>query len=135
MEPLNLCLAPAPAAARLSRRALSAWLEKLGAGDAAIEDAEVVVSELVTNGVLHGSGDDIALTAYDDSRGVTLDVTTRLSPLGSLAKPRAHPKEHGRGLAIVAALVDEIDITDDHTSHRVRCRLANVGGHLATTPR
>ncbi|GAC1601948.1 MAG: hypothetical protein NVS3B21_29830 [Acidimicrobiales bacterium] len=126
MEPLRLYLAPTPAAANLSRRALSAWLQELGAGDAAIGDAEVVISELVTNGVIHAPGDDIAITAYDDSRGITLDVTTRLPPLGSLVAQRAYPDEHGRGLAIVAALVDEIIITDDHTSHRVRCRLASL---------
>ncbi|GAC1600384.1 MAG: hypothetical protein NVS3B21_27470 [Acidimicrobiales bacterium] len=127
---LKLHLPPGLAAAQTSRRTVSCWLESLGVEDEIIGDAAIVVSELVTNGILHASGDDIVVTARSDPPSIALDVTTRLPPLGSLTSTPPHRDEHGRGLTIVAALVDEMVVSDDHTLHTVRCRFADVGATL-----
>ncbi|GAC1538206.1 MAG: hypothetical protein NVS3B12_23080 [Acidimicrobiales bacterium] len=134
MEALHICLPPTPSAAGLSRRALTSWLTILGLNDEVIEDAAVVISELVTNGVVHSPGGDIAIIASDDPQGITLDVTTHPRPLETrTAGPTGptgpiEPDEHGRGLSIVAALVDQLVITDNSVVHNVRCRLARTEG-------
>ncbi len=127
MGSLHICLPPTPTAARLSRRAITEWLVAQGVNDETIGDAAVVVSELVTNGVIHAPGGDIELTASKDRNGVSIDVTTCLLPVGSLIKPRIDGDEHGRGLAIVEAIVTNMVITEDQTLHRVSCLLLDDG--------
>lgn len=131
MGPLQISLPPSPTAPGLSRQALTSWLEGLGADGSIIADAAIVVSELVTNGVLHAPDNDIDLHAWTDDGKITIDVATYPSPLGSRNKATLNdPDEHGRGLPIVEALVDEITISDDHTRHHVRCRLSIVDHRL-----
>ncbi|GAC1534030.1 MAG: hypothetical protein NVS3B12_14240 [Acidimicrobiales bacterium] len=118
-----MCLAPTPDAAGLSRRAVTSWLEAFGADDSTIGDATLVVSELVTNGVVHAPASNIHLDARTGDAGIVISVTTRLPPLGALTGPSAEPDEHGRGLGIVSAIVDNVTISDERGHHRVLCVL------------
>lgn len=126
MRPLHLCLAPTPDAAGLSRRAITSWLEAFGADDRTIGDATLVVSELVTNGVVHAPASDIDLDARTGDAGIVISVTTQLPPLANLPGPPAEPDEHGRGLGIVSALVDNLTISDERGHHRVLCVLSGA---------
>jgi len=92
----------APARARrLCERACRAWsLEDL------VADCDLLVSELVTNAVAHGSG-PIVLEIEQRDRGVRVSVTDG-APTSAIAEVAAREvlddAEGGRGLAIVAAV-------------------------------
>jgi anti-sigma regulatory factor (Ser/Thr protein kinase) len=70
-----------------------------------VDDALMVVSELVTNSVQHGPGGtiDLALELKGDELTITVvDGGTPEAPLA--AREASDSKESGRGLAIVEAL-------------------------------
>ncbi|WP_326642307.1 ATP-binding protein [Streptosporangium sp. NBC_01755] len=86
-------------ARRLAREALVAW------GISAVtEGVAMVVSELVSNAVVHGRA-PITLSLHRHGRIVCGEVTDHgaVWPTPLLAGPDS---EHGRGLAIVAAYAD-----------------------------
>lgn len=100
------CAAGSPAAARrFTRRNLAEMIGDCAGADDAIADAEVIVSELLTNAVnawcdstelrLSSRDDVVRIEVHDDAAG----------------EPRQrHPgrdDQHGRGLMIVAALSHE----------------------------
>lgn len=74
-----------------------------GAPPEVVEDAQIIVSELVTNAIVHGSGEASLLIEVDEKRlhveVVDADPTVEFEPL--TVEPSS---EHGRGLAIVNAL-------------------------------
>ncbi|MBO9522742.1 MAG: ATP-binding protein [Nocardioidaceae bacterium] len=96
-----------PASAGAARRALSTWLHDLGYDDGLVDDAQLVITELVANSVLHAQpladgslhvgwqceGDRLLLTVRDGG-GVSV-------PTQRVAAPEALG---GRGLGIVDAL-------------------------------
>jgi anti-sigma regulatory factor (Ser/Thr protein kinase) len=90
-----------------------------------LDDAVLVVSELVANGVVHGGNDPIALRVDLDGHGICIEVTT--APQSTRRRPtlRAERSEGGRGLGIVAACRDGIAVrTDDRGYRHVVCRVA-----------
>lgn len=108
-------LAPVPESAGRARRAartmLTDWrLERL------VEDVDLVVSELVTNALLHSGGVDGApdpIRFELDLRGRTL--TCRVvdsSPLPPRPEEAAETAESGRGLILVEALASAWDWED-----------------------
>jgi anti-sigma regulatory factor (Ser/Thr protein kinase) len=101
---LNLALASSTDAPRQARQAISELLARSGRTDLGA-DAAVLVSELVTNAVLHASGPITISAAYLDSilRVEVHDTDTQLLP--ALRKPSASDKT-GRGLHLVALLAD-----------------------------
>ncbi|NAS27466.1 ATP-binding protein [Herbidospora sp. NEAU-GS84] len=99
-------------------------LERLPADCPRRADVELVLSELVTNAVLHSASgapgglvevrieveaDAVALTVVD--QGATLTPALR------------GPGEYGRGLAIVTDLADAYEVTGSATSRCTWCRL------------
>jgi anti-sigma regulatory factor (Ser/Thr protein kinase) len=92
--------------------------------DELVTDVELVVSELVTNAVTHGAG-EITLTVTLVRDGVTLSVLDegdgrpRLRDVGT-------GSGHGRGLALVASLVDEWQVREapGGVGKEVRCVLS-----------
>lgn len=81
----------APGAARRSLEALSASVDRK-----VVEDATLLVSELVTNSVRHGDldpGDTIELRAGSTPRGLRVEV----SDPGSGFDPAGVPAPNGRG--------------------------------------
>jgi anti-sigma regulatory factor (Ser/Thr protein kinase) len=89
-----------------------------------VADLELVVAELVTNAVEHGTGSGVVVELDIDPSVVTVSVTSGggadlggpsdwvMPPVGSTS---------GRGLALVRALVDDVEwsMTDGRTTVRV----------------
>ncbi|MET8830312.1 SpoIIE family protein phosphatase [Streptomyces sp. NPDC004610] len=112
----TLCGGPlAPGAARgLVRAALTEWgaRELRGGGPRQVDDTLAVVSELVTNAVIH-AGTDIELACRLDI--VSGDLHVEVSDHHPSRAPREGPAddtpEYGRGLRMVAALSEEWGVT------------------------
>ena len=99
-------------APRLARAYVRDFLGEVDSTDL-VCDVELVVSELVTNAVLHGAGQiQLRLEVVDGAVSVgVLD--------GGRGKPRSgrseHTSEGGRGLALVARLTQDWGIRPDGT--------------------
>jgi anti-sigma regulatory factor (Ser/Thr protein kinase) len=132
MGRLLLRLPPVPTSVPQSRHRVSAWLDDSGIvlDPASRDDVLVVVTELVTNGVLHDGGDAIAVCAEADQRGVSLDIETADSTSGAATRYRtlSDAGEYGRGLAIVQALADDITTEIGNGRRRVSCHIGRQQG-------
>jgi anti-sigma regulatory factor (Ser/Thr protein kinase) len=118
----TLSLKPVPAAARLAR----AWVESLLEGwpQAGRRNASLVVSELVTNAVLHArtpivlsggmEGGRARFEVHDEQRGAPV------------VKPYALDSITGRGMALVNMLVDDWGVTPSATGKAVWCVVSAV---------
>lgn len=105
--PVTLRLPFTASSAGVARARLRSWLDDLPASREAVEDARVVISELVANAVRHAqplADGSILVTWAMDPRGIQLSVTDG----GSGTRPRAlHASSAavtGRGMAIVESL-------------------------------
>ena len=100
---LKLTLDRDPSAARMARGALLPLRDRLG--EEHFTDLRVVVSELVVNATLHGSGDDIRLFLTLEDNGV---VRGRIEDGGNPdwiePKPETGAVDEGLGLLIVDSL-------------------------------
>ncbi|MFZ5870749.1 MAG: SpoIIE family protein phosphatase [Actinomycetota bacterium] len=95
----ELSLGPERSSARLARRWAAGTVRAWGL-DALQNDVELLVTELVSNAVLHGqSSVDVALRRLDD--GVRLEVTDRFGGHPVVVEPGTDA-QGGRGLLIVA---------------------------------
>ena len=110
-------------AARTARAALEEWI--VGAPRELADAARSVVTELVTNAVRYGRA-PIELAVEDHGRRLRIEVTHAGS-----GRSRTHfkPLAPGRGLQIVAALVDDWGTSED-LSH-AWCELAVPAHALA----
>ncbi len=108
------------------RGRLARWLENLGASARTVEDARLVLSELVTNALQHagplpGGTLDVAWELLDGVLEMSIrdgggpDVPHAVDP-GPLA-------DGGRGLAIVTALTDRWWVNADSDGHTVHASL------------
>lgn len=88
-----------PAAGAAARRVVRTQFGHAVAGDT-LDDVLLVVSELVSNAVLHGTGDIELRVAYDGRR-VTGDVVDQGAGFARPAHRRAHDQIGGNGLHIV----------------------------------
>ncbi|MFJ5773308.1 SpoIIE family protein phosphatase [Streptomyces sp. NPDC093094] len=120
-------LAPGTARA-LARGAFREWEERglPGAeefGERAAGDALVVVSELVTNAVVH-AGTDIELHCRlePDDAALVVEVTDR-HPVRPPRGTPAETREHGRGLRLVAGLAEAWGVTYRGDAKTVWARL------------
>lgn len=111
-----LRLPPSPASVRRARD----WLRGVMADGPRLRDAQIVVSELVTNGMLHAGADadgrDIELRWCAGPRGRLRVEVIDFGPGFDLALPRVQPpagQPHGRGLLVVDRLVDRWGVLDD----------------------
>ncbi|WP_435131501.1 ATP-binding protein [Actinacidiphila sp. bgisy144] len=96
-----------------------------------VDDAQLLISELVTNGFEHGSGHRIVFRLV-----VTTDVVVIEVDDGSPNRPEVRTagdlEESGRGMLLVSALADSWGISPDGT--RTWCTLA-VPAPAPTRPR
>ncbi|CAL9576302.1 hypothetical protein SUDANB105_04931 [Streptomyces sp. enrichment culture] len=146
-------LAPG-AARRLLRTALREWADLgLPGAERTGEDAAVVVSELVTNAVVH-AGTDVELSCRlePETGALVVEVSDRnpaRAPRDGAAEPAHGTPEYGRGLRLVAALCESWGVTyrrgaktvwarltvDDHPDHQDTGDSLGVAGLLAPEPR
>ncbi|WP_228386578.1 ATP-binding protein [Streptomyces katsurahamanus] len=101
-------------------RAWPALMRRLGAAqlrvwrlDALIESADLVISELVTNGFQHGRGDTVAVRLWRTATYICIEVDSGPSPWTPRTRQPDPYDEGGRGLHLVAALSDTWGITPD----------------------
>ena len=106
-EPVTLLLPFAAIGVGLARRQLVADLKESDVGQTSIDDARVVLSELIANAIRHArpleSGRISASWRIDDS-GITIEVSDGGAPTEPSATHAAPMALGGRGLAIVARL-------------------------------
>ena len=109
------------------RHSVLDWLAGAGFRGDGAHDVLVVVSELVTNGVIHDGGQDIELYLTKDAKGISIEVVT----IGQRSISEARQirgdtgmSESGRGLIVVDALTDVLSIEDSRGRHHVICHVA-----------
>jgi anti-sigma regulatory factor (Ser/Thr protein kinase) len=105
MSQLEMTLAAVPSAPGAARHAVRTWFDSRHCGDDATDTAALLVTELVSNAVVHTIGPSLWLTVEETSSDV-LHVTVRD---GSKVIPRAPGAPDldqlgGRGLFLVDAL-------------------------------
>lgn len=118
----TLRVAHQPAAVTSTRRALVADLRSIGVDPNVVDEAEIVVSELLGNAVRHADAlADGRVRVHWQVKGdvVELDVTDA----GSGSTPRPQPESpyatSGRGLRIVRSLAHEWGVLDDERGRTV----------------
>lgn len=128
--PVSLSLPFAPTSAGAARRALIGWLEHHGSPRSVIDDAALVITELVTNSIRHAeplSNNCLLVRWQRDGDDLVLIVTDG----GGSARPRrvdAGPdSESGRGLAIVEALSLSCQIDSPNGLTDVSVRMSMTG--------
>jgi anti-sigma regulatory factor (Ser/Thr protein kinase) len=124
---LALSVPPTPDMLSSVRHTVLDWLAGAGFQGDGAHDVLVVVSELVTNGVIHDGGDDIELYLTKDARGISIEVVTIGQRSGrevSRFRGVTSPAETGRGLIVVGALTDVLSIEDNRGRHHVICHVA-----------
>ncbi|MEO3978706.1 ATP-binding protein [Streptomyces sp. CAU 1734] len=93
---------------RIGRAHLRMW--KL---DALLESAELVLSELVTNGYTHGRGRSVGVRLWRTGTHVGIEVNGGGGPSEPRVRRAGPDEESGRGLLLVSALADAWGVTDD----------------------
>lgn len=102
MTPLSLALTPTFSAAAEVRSAMREAVAGT-AFEARLPDAEIAVSEIVTNAVLHGREPITVTIALEESLRVEVTDGSAVSPTFSFLDPTAVT---GRGLLLVSAVAD-----------------------------
>ena len=108
--PITMRLPFTPASVSVARQRLKTWMCENGGTGEAVEDARVIISELVANSIRHASplsDGQIHVSWVLETRGIDLSVTDG----GSSTRPRKvnAPSSAlaGRGMAIVETLAQE----------------------------
>jgi anti-sigma regulatory factor (Ser/Thr protein kinase) len=108
-------LEPEPAAARRARDAIAAQMQDR-LPERAYEDLRAVVSELVTNSVVHGPGSRITLRLDLKPDGtVAGEITDDGDGIVAVREARGLEGSGGYGLAIVDTLTDRWGVKRDST--------------------
>jgi serine/threonine-protein kinase RsbW len=92
------------------RQGLRTWMRERGTSSDRIDDARVVVSELVANAVRHAQplSDGCLVVAWGvDNRGLRISVTDGGGQTAPHAVDAPVSATSGRGIAIVETLVDD----------------------------
>jgi anti-sigma regulatory factor (Ser/Thr protein kinase) len=107
MSQLEMTLAAVPAAPGAARHAVRTWFDSRSCGDDSTDTAALLVTELVSNAVVHATGPSLWLTVEETTTDV-LHVTVRDGSSQGLPRNCAQaPDVHrtgGRGLFMVDAL-------------------------------
>src|ERR1700735_2476670 len=126
---MTVVTAQLPGTARSAREARKLVRRALGEKHPSTSDAELVVSELVSNAVNHSRSGlpGGQLTVAVELSAESPDVLIRVNDAGADEHPklaRAGPdSEHGRGLGIVQALAAEWATEADESGRATWCRL------------
>lgn len=110
------------------RTEVSSWLESTITEDdkaVLIGDIGVVLTELAANAIDHTESEYVSVVLHVDSSAVSIEVANdgdsssipEVVGWGSLAEGH-----RGRGLRLVRALCDDIELAGDERSTIVRCR-------------
>ena len=105
------------------RRQVRAYVAEAGGDDDTADDLELVVSELATNVIEHTTSPTLTIRVEKTLDDWILDVADvdDVHILDHVSLPD-RGEVTGRGLFVVASLVDELRIVDDGSRHALRCR-------------
>jgi anti-sigma regulatory factor (Ser/Thr protein kinase) len=120
---------PATAIGPAAARHLVATLVRGWQLEPLIDAAELVVTELVTNAILHAPGEDsceLELVAHAGRLRITVANGSAIRPVVAELQP---DQTHGRGLHAVEALATRWGVDDHHGGKRVWGELAVPGKH------
>jgi anti-sigma regulatory factor (Ser/Thr protein kinase) len=120
---LELHLQALPSAAATARQVIATWLRALHVSDIEAEEALIVVSELVTEGVSHQGGDDIVVRARVlEDRRLVIEVVSTPWPKGVTVLHKQlddDPESTQHRMEVVAAMSDDVVVQEDDAGHRV----------------
>ncbi len=110
-----------------SRAAFEGWLRNTDAGESTVVELTVAFSELVANAVEASPGADqgIEAAAWTEDGSVVFSVANPIMPS---APPSTEPdfgdplRTGGRGLLIVRAYTDTLEIEGDRETIAIRCQ-------------
>lgn len=140
LGPITYTFSPTLPAIRLARHVLANWLELLPGVDIdGIDDLLIAGSELVTNAVRHAGGPPAVVTLRARTEGDAVVVEVEDGGDG-FAWPVAHAmvdvvvhEENGRGLFIVEALTDDVEVSAGRGRTTVRCTKRGMLRHPPTS--
>lgn len=119
-----------PHAAAMARRWLAEILE--GWPEPQVETTRLLVSEVVTNAVLHACSDvEVRVRMHD--RGVRVEVADRL-PSAPLPKPYRPDAATGRGLRLLATLAERWGVSPSPDGKTVWFEVGRDAGSTGTRP-
>jgi anti-sigma regulatory factor (Ser/Thr protein kinase) len=124
MDAFEISLAPAPAAATTARTEVTEALAAI-LGQRVLEDVRLLVTELITNSLRHGSlspGDRVSVKASVDDDVVRIEVTDP-GRNGEIAPRDPGPRGGGYGLYLVEQLAKRWGV-DRREGTTVWCELA-----------
>lgn len=101
------------------RHRLAAWLQSAGVPHALTADIVLVVNEACTNCVEHAYREQTAGTMLIEAQVSDGEVRTRVTDSGSWKTPAANPGNSGRGLLLMRALSDAMELDDTATGTTV----------------
>lgn len=117
MRPLiAIRLAAVEASVPEARRLVAGALRRQMLPRRVVDDVVLATSELVSNAVLHGHGDDIAISVREADGSVEVSVTSGgpadVGPVHAWSMPPPG-SIGGRGLALVRSVADRVDTATD----------------------
>ena len=119
-EPLHLEVSTDPTRLRDVRRHLAVWLRRSGASEEDVEIAQMACHEACSNAIEHGYGfgeGSFTIDAHMDNGKVVLEVADR----GSwIERPEGALPHRGRGIALMEALMDAVQLTREDGGTTVR---------------
>ena len=115
LAPFELRLDRFPSAAKAARDAVSEWLRRVPCDEDKIDAAVLLVSELVTNAVIHAGSAPLITAAFDDG-WLRLEVHDNSAEPPSVRPPG---EAGGFGLRVVSRLSDGWGWTPTEAGKRV----------------
>ena len=126
MSQEHLQLPPRPSVVGDARRAVTGWCRHWQLVHL-VDAIELLVSELVTNAIVHGVGPVLVTADYDGKRlRVEVHDDDPDLPQGHVTAP-TELDEHGRGLQLIAMLADTWGSTSTPDGKSVWIELAAAG--------
>ncbi|MFD1148482.1 SpoIIE family protein phosphatase [Saccharothrix hoggarensis] len=109
------------------RRDLRLWLVDVGLDEEAVDDVLLVVCEACTNSIEHAYGSDPTRVVVLDIRHDPDGLLVVVRDTGSWKPPTDAPTTRGRGVAMMRAMMDSVDIDHrpDGTTVTMRKRLGD----------
>ena len=126
-EPLHLEVSTDPTRLRDVRRHLAGWLRRSGASEEDVEIAQIACHEACSNAIEHGYAfgeGSFTIEAHMENGKVVLEV----SDSGTwIDRPEGGLPHRGRGIALMEALMDAVQLSHDGAGTRVRMERGVAG--------
>ena len=128
VDTLRIEVPAAPEKLSHIRHRLLAWLEPLGVPGAVVADIVLAVNEACTNSVEHAYRDSGTGTIEVEASVKGDNIVVCISDQGAWRIPSSEPSTRGRGLPIMEATSDHVELsrTNSGTTVRITVRMAGA---------